>query len=485
MTARASDNSYRSILKSTSLFGGFKLFEILINVLRGKFVAMILGPAGMGVSSLFVTSSATIQRMASLGLNTAIVKDISRADGDSEAHVAAVIAASRRLLMATALIGAIICAGAAPWLSEFTFGSDKYTWSFALLGVFVFFSILSAGEMSFLQGLRHNRRLVQSSVVGSLTGLFVGVPLYYIWGTSGIVPAMCVIALSTFSCNYISMRKVRPDTPARFSWTAHRHIVKTLVLTGLVLVTNDVTSSLCTYLINTYIRFRSDLSEVGLYQAANSMTMQYAGIVFSAIIMDYLPRLSAVADNNILLRRVVNRQSEIVAYVTAPLLCLLIIFSPLAVRILLADSFMPVVTLMRWMCLGVIMRALMLPMGYIAFAKDNRRLFFWLEGVGGNTLTLVLSIGLYHYYGLMGLAYALVADNALCIIIYYVINRNYYRYRFSRRAMVAYIFAILSGLSVLMMSAIGHTALSYTLMGVTCAAVCLTAFIRLKKLIKR
>ena len=58
------DNSYRSILRGTSFFGGVQVFQVLINLVRGKLVAMLLGPAGMGVSALFVSSSNTIQRFA-------------------------------------------------------------------------------------------------------------------------------------------------------------------------------------------------------------------------------------------------------------------------------------------------------------------------------------------------------------------------------------------------------------------------------------
>ncbi len=68
------DNSYKSIIKGTSIFGGVQILNILISLVRGKFVAMLLGPEGMGISALFTNSANSIQRLASLGLNLAIVK---------------------------------------------------------------------------------------------------------------------------------------------------------------------------------------------------------------------------------------------------------------------------------------------------------------------------------------------------------------------------------------------------------------------------
>ena len=36
------DNSDKSLLKGISLFGGVQIFQVLISVIRGKFVAMFL-----------------------------------------------------------------------------------------------------------------------------------------------------------------------------------------------------------------------------------------------------------------------------------------------------------------------------------------------------------------------------------------------------------------------------------------------------------
>ena len=42
-------NSYKQSLKATSLFGGVQIFNILIQIIRSKFAAVLLGPEGMGV----------------------------------------------------------------------------------------------------------------------------------------------------------------------------------------------------------------------------------------------------------------------------------------------------------------------------------------------------------------------------------------------------------------------------------------------------
>lgn len=48
--------SYRNIFKATTLFGGVQVYQILISIIRSKFVAVLLGTAGMGIQGMFLSS---------------------------------------------------------------------------------------------------------------------------------------------------------------------------------------------------------------------------------------------------------------------------------------------------------------------------------------------------------------------------------------------------------------------------------------------
>ena len=160
---------------------------------------------------------------------------------------------------------------------------------------------------------------------------------------------------------------------------------------------------------------------MGLWQAANSITNQYVGLVFSALSLDFLPRLSAIQSNNSQVRKLVNRQSEVVALVAAPLAVLLILTAPLVIRVLLTREFLPLTTVIRIMGVGIFFKAVAFPMGYISFAKGDKRTFFWLEG--GQFLRTALPLGAalaaafacsfvphpWAAYGLMGLLMAAVS----------------------------------------------------------------------------
>lgn len=470
-------NSYKNIIKGSSFFGGVQLFNIIVTLIRGKFVAIILGPEGMGISALFNSASNTIQKFSSLGLKQSIVREVAEAD---EVSKEAVIKTSLGMTNITALLGLIICCAFCIPLSRVTFGDSSYWWQFLILGAGVAFAIKGTGKLSVLQGLHEVKHISRASIVGSLTGLCVGIPLYYLFGTKGIVPAIVAIFLSLYIFYSISLSKSFRFDKSDKEWKTYFPIAKRILFLGIVLMSGDVISNLVTYLINLFVRIFGDMNDVGLYQAANSITNQFAGMIFTALAMDYFPRLSKISSDNKTMASVVNRQSEIVSWLITPAMSLLILTAPLLIRILLSESFHSIIPLMRWMGLGMLMKAFSFPMAYISFAKGNKKVFFILEGIVANIMTLVLSCLFFHWFGLIGLGYALLADNGICFLIYYFVNNRLYGYNFTKDSFYCFLIgAVMSG-ACFVFSLLDSSALSYSLMGVVTGITIIWAFKNLK-----
>lgn len=479
-----SDNEYKSILKGNALFGGVQVFQMLISVVRLKFVAILLGPAGMGVASLFNTSAQTIQRFGSLGLNLTMMKEVSRLKEEG-ADLSEFMAVVRRLILFTALLGSLFCAVASPRLSAITFGDSSMTIPFLLLSIAVFFQIASAGWLSVLQGLREVSRIAKASLIASLIGLLGAVPLYWWLGREGIVPAMILMGFALWIYYLVNVsQSVGKLSKVGFSWNKHRSLVWSLVGMGVILMSGELINNALTYLLNLLIRKYGTLEDVGFYQATNSLTLQVTSVVFSAMAMDYLPRLTAVAADNDRLREVVNRQGEIVALLITPISLLIILFAPLALRILFNDQFMPALPLLRWMAFAVGLRALMFPLAYITFAKDNKRLYFWMEGVIMNLMTFLLSFAGFLIWGVTGLGVGASVDCSICLVIYYFVNRRLYAYRFNPKYIYGIIASVLTMGVCLLMSLTLTDLWQWISVGSITAAVSLFSLLTLRNLLK-
>ena len=457
---------YRSVAKGTALMGGVQVFNILINVIKGKLVAMFLGPAGMGVVSLLTSSTNVVQQFSSLGLNLAIVKEIAGAESTEKRNL--IIAVVRKLLILTAILGSFLTVILSPWLSEWSFGDKSYTVHFVFLGVMVFFMTASNGEASILQGAHTIKRLAYSSLVGSSVGLLVGVPLYYFFGQDGIVPAMIALSLATFAFYRYHSGKEFGKISLRFSWKEQSPFVKSMIAFGFISMISTLLGTFANYGVNAFVRYHGALHDVGLFQAANSITNQYVGLVFAAMSVDYFPRLAAVSNDTAKVNNAVNLQAEIVLLVVAPIVMVMILVAPLLIRILLTEEFLVLGPVVRVMAVGIFLKAISFPMGYISFAKGDKKTFFWMEGVWGNLLTLTFNICFYYLWGLIGLGISMVGIYAVILGVYLVVTKRLYQYKIDKTVLFLVIF--LGGMLALcyMASLISDGIISYALMSLVC-----------------
>lgn len=137
------------------------------------------------------------------------------------------------------------------------------------------------------------------------------------------------------------------------------------------------------------------------------------------------------------------------------------------------------------MAVAIILRAAMYPPGYVAMAMDNRRLYFWMEGIGCNLLTLLLTGGGFLLWGINGIGYAMIADNFLCLLLYIFVNRRLFGMRVDRGAWKCMCVATVAGCTTLAASYIPHPVLSYIVMSAVTLVTCVTSFFALKKRLRK
>ena len=459
-TLNKDENQYRSMAKGTAMMGGVQVFNIIINLVRGKLVALFLGPQGMGVMSLLQSSGNMVQQISSCGLNLSSVREIANSV-DNRNHIISVI---RKLLLLSGILGVIAIICLSTGLSYFSFGNADYKWYYIFLSVWVLFTTLANGELSILQGAHALKRLAVATLVGSCTGLFVGVPMFYLWGEKGIVPALIASSIALFIFyKYHSYRQFGNLSSYKVNLREEGSLIKKLISLGFIYMISALLGTITTYFINSFVRFSGTVDDVGLFQAANSLTNQYAGLVFTAMSMDFFPRLSAVSSDNNKVRDLVNNQTEIVVLIVAPIVSLIILFAPLIIKILLTNDFMVISPVIKLMAVGIFFKAVSYPMGYISFSKGDKKTFFWLEGVCGNALHLLLSVLFYYFWGVVGLGVAYGIGFFVYIFIYIFATQKLYGY-YPHKELIVLLLPLFGGVALsFVFSFINKGYLSYSL----------------------
>ena len=138
---------YQSILKATSIFGGTQFVQILVGLVRSKFVALLIGTTGMGLNTIFTSSLWIFITIFGMGVNLSVVKDLSKAyDIEDWQRFSKVVKAFRHLLLVSGVIGTLFVIAFSPLLSQWTFDDDEHISSFCFLSLMVLFTLLSQGN---------------------------------------------------------------------------------------------------------------------------------------------------------------------------------------------------------------------------------------------------------------------------------------------------------------------------------------------------
>lgn len=435
-------SSYRQIVKATSLFGGVQFFQIIISIVRSKFVAILLGPSGMGVVGLLTSSTGLITGLTNFGLGTSAVKNISEAiaTNDNE-RISTVILVMRRLLWVTGLLGALVTLIFSPLLSEFTFGNKDYTLAFVWISITLLFNQLSTGELVILQALRHLQNLAKANVYGSFVGLLITIPLYYKFGIEGIVPVIIITSFVTLFFSWYFAKKVKLENTS-VSYTKTVAEGKSMMVMGFMISLSGLITLIAAYLLRIFINRTGNVADVGFYSAGFTIINTYVGMIFTAMGTDYYPRLSVVASDDEQCKQLINQQSEIALLILAPILIAFLIFVNWAIIILYSSQFLSITGMVYWATMGIFFKAVSWAIAFVFLAKGVGKLYFWNEFFGSIYFLLFSLLG-YYYGGLTGLGVSFLISYILYLIQVFFIAKVKYEFSFSPSFMQIFVIQFL------------------------------------------
>ena len=476
MEKQASDNSYSHILKYTGLFGGVQGLNILIGLVRNKLVALILGPEGMGLVSLFNSTIKVVSDSTNFGIAMSAVKNISESieSGDEE-RLHHVIGTVRTWSLLTALLGMLLCMALSPWLSDWTFSWGNHTLHFVLLSPVIALLAVTGGEAAILKGGRHLKALAVVSVYNMIFALLCSVPLFYFFGQAGIVPSIFLMALMqcvlTIAYSY---RLYRPS----FSFSRqHFQEGEGMIRLGLAFVLAGIFGSGAEFVLRSYLNNVAGLDIVGLYNSGFVLTMTYTSMVFSSMEADYFPRLSGIRQLGGELNLTVNRQIEVSVLIISPMLVFFMVSLPIVLPFLFSRDFLPMQGMMRLTLLAMYFRAVNLPMEYIALSRGDSRSFLFLEAAYYVMFLLMVILG-WQWGGLTGTGGALLACTVANFLMVLVYVRWKYRFWLSGDVLTNTMVQVLLGL-VACFFTFSLTGVTYWLMGAVMTLASLLFSIRI------
>ncbi len=429
--SQASDkHTYGQILKSSALIGGSSVLKIAIGIIRTKAMAVFLGPAGFGLLGVYGSIADLAQAIAGMGINSSGVRQIAEAVGTGETdRIARTVVVLRRTAILLGILGAFLLVVFCRQVSTLTFGSDKHAAAVALLSLVVFFGLVSGGQGALIQGLRRISDLAMMGVLGALFGTIVSIPVVYFLDEKGVVPSLVGVAAMTLITSWWYSRKVQIQLPSLKVSQIKQEVVPLLKL-GSAFMASGFLMMGAAYAVRTMVLRIVGLEAAGYYQSAWGIGGLYVGFILQAMGADFYPRLTAVAKDNVECNRLVNEQAHVSLLLAGPGVIATLTFAPVVISLFYSAEFNAAVGILRWVCLGMTLRVITWPMGFIILAKGESNFFFWTE-LAWTVVNIGLSWLCLRSFGLNGVGMAFFGSYVFHGIMIYPIVRHLSGFRWS------------------------------------------------------
>lgn len=401
MPTKSRSSLTSSVLKVMGIFGGVQVVTILCSIVRVKLVALWIGAVGVGLFGIFNSALDTINSLCQLGIRASAVRDIAASPRE---RLPRLLCAVRRWGWMLGMMGAAVTLLCSRWLSVISFGTPDQWWGFAFLSVTVMMSAVSAAEGAIFQGLQRYRKLANSSVAGAVGGLLISIPLFRYLGIGSIVPSIAAYVTVTWVALGIYRARIeKPDPPLTMRETLSTG--KGFLMLGAYMTVTSFVTNLATYIFIAWLNNRETTEAVGYYQAGFTLVNRYVGLIFTAISMEYYPRLASVVNSPRRTSMFVAHETRITLLLLLPLVGMFVALAPLIVRMLYTESFLVVVPFISWGIAGTLFRAISWCMAFTILAKGDGKTFLATEILSA-VMMVAINIAAYRLGGLDWMGYA-------------------------------------------------------------------------------
>lgn len=421
------DTSYKSILKATSIFGGLQVIQIVSSIIKSKFIAINLGPAGIGISGILQSTIAFVTVIISLGITSSSVRSLAFYNTSNQIPKINLIKSALIIIsILGGFIGFLLILVNSSTLSVYTLNNIKFNYLFIVISSAIIFDQLSKAQTTIFQGLNQKKKLVFSGVISSIIGLIFSLALVFKFKIDGLAYSVLVSSIISFVVtSYISGNLIDYSNKDSLSNIFGQGVE--LIKIGFFIGLNSAITIGAGYLLKLIISKNGSISELGYFSAGYSMIHVYVGVIFSAMSLDFYPRLSSVSLEPIKSKNLVNSQIEISLILIGPLIVFFTLFSPYFIELLYSVEFLPVVNFAVIMGIGMLSKTLSWPISFILLAREKSQIFFLNELIY-NIYTLCLNYYLYINFGLIGLGFSFLIS--YLIYFFQVLLVSYFENKF-------------------------------------------------------
>lgn len=449
-------NSHREILRSSVIIGGSSAVNIVFGIARTKVAALLLGPTGVGLISIYQTLVQTGGNLAALGMGTAGTREVAAAHDD-----AARLEVVRRALfsgsLALALLGALTTFVLRAPLARWLLGDEGQAAVIGWLALGVALSVAGGAQMAFLVGRRQIGAAAWINIIAAIGGSVAGIAALWLWGIAGLVPFVLAPLVAAWLAGIALVTRKAGDKPLAAAVRASLHMFRAMLGTGLPFAVAGVGTLASQLAARAMIQRALGVDAVGQFQASFLVSVIYVGFVLQAMGADYFPRLTAAIGDRARANRLIDEQTEVALLIAAPVLLGTLGAATWLIPLLYSDDFGEAAQVLRWQVLADLFKVASWPLGYVILARGAARTFMVCE-LGASAVLLGTLALLLPRFGIEASGIAVLASYAIYLPVVLLLARRATGFSWSARIVRLFVLLVITSSVLLLLGRMQPTA---------------------------
>jgi len=421
----------RDLLKAAFKTGSGTAISMALTVVSSKIMAVITGPAGIGLYSMLQQILQTTANIGSVGGGTtALTQGVACKKDDVRNEF---IRTVFWIFIAASLITAVALLIFAPWIAPATLGaSDEASIGLVRwIALPLVFNVALFYLNGILNGFREIGRLAMVSAASGAANAIVSYPVSILVNTGypiafvGMLTAQmsAQLAVALVRCHRqgylrpIWSQGLRPRIE-KASASSFFNLAGTLLITGMF-------STIVLLVIRSLIVQYDGLADAGIFNVAWLICMMYPMLALNSIGTYFFPTLSQLHDRQErtdLMRNVFRLTTLLIT----PLLVLMITLKPLVIDVLYSDQFYASLDILRWMLIGVYLMSASWIVSMPVLAYPDMKVFFWTQNLwyGGLLLFSFLGVAIFGSMEIIGIGFIFLYALLLPYFVHYSRSRH-------------------------------------------------------------
>lgn len=434
------------------VIGSAQAVNIVISIVRIKVLAVLIGPAGIGILGLYSSVQSVGSIVAGLGLGTSGVRDIAANKDDLIVQLRV-----RKVLFTAGLIQGTV-AMVVVWifrarLAQWLFGDTSRATEIGLIGLAILFSLILASQTAILQGLRRIGELGRVTVLGSIGGSIAGLIAVWLQGEAGLIwfllmQPLVAVLVATLISRKLKLAEAPPSTSSNIFSTW-----KSMAALGVVFMINGLIGAVTLLIVRRLISSDLGIDALGLFSASWGIAMTYVGFLLGAMVADFYPRLTEVIQDRAVSVRLMNDQVQLGLAIGGPFLLALVGVAPWFLTVLYSSEFVPASEMLQLQTVGNVFKLACWPLGFAYVAAGRARVFLAIE-IFWNAAFLGLLWVLLPVMGVEAAGLAILITYILYFALLHVLTRKLFAFRWEPLSLTFIGFNVILASSILALSRI-------------------------------